>query len=144
MNTTWLIIWLAGVIIFGIVEGATIQLVAIWFAVGSVGALAACSLGAPVWAQLTVFLALSALLLAFLRPIIKRFEVTRLERTNVDALIGKTAVVTEDIDNAEQNGAARISGVTWTARSLDGSKITVGSNVTIERVEGAKLIVSKL
>ena len=64
-------------------------------------------------------------------------------RTNVDALVGKKARVTAEIDNDEARGTAMVSGQEWTARSADGSRIPKDTMVQIQAVSGVKLIVSK-
>ena len=40
-------------------------------------------------------------------------------QTNVNSLIGKKAVVIQDIDNLAQTGQVRINDIEWTARSAD-------------------------
>ena len=141
MNTTWLIIWLVAVIVFAVVEIATIQLVAIWFSVGAVCGMLACSLGAPEWVQLLVFGVVSLILLLLTRPFVKRFLNFKHVRTNADRLIGRIAIVTQSVCNLESRGAVIISGLTWTARSEDGTDIEEGEKVIIKAIEGSKLIV---
>ena len=65
-------------------------------------------------------------------------------RTNVDSLIGRTAVVTQDIDNLKGTGAAVVNGQTWTARAReDGQKLAEGTVVKICSISGVKLIVEE-
>ena len=136
------VFWLIAVVALAIIELATMQLVAIWIAIGGVCALVAQTLGCPLWAQFAVFIAVSALLLVFTRPICRRFLAVKKVNTNADRLIGTLAVVSENIDNLAQTGRAQISGVSWMARSDDSSKISKGKRVKVERIEGVKLIVS--
>jgi Membrane protein implicated in regulation of membrane protease activity len=143
MNITLLIVWLIAVIVFAVAEIVTIQLVAIWFAVGAVCSMVACSFGAPFWVQLLVFGVVSLILLLLTRPLVKRFIKVKHERTNADRLIGRTALVTQRISNPESRGTVTISGVTWTARSADGAEIAEGEKAVIRQIEGSKLIVSK-
>lgn len=143
MNTTLLIIWLAAVIIFAVVEIVTIQLVAIWLAVGSVAAMIACTLGSPLWVQIMVFGAVSLILLLLTRPLVKRLIKVKPVSTNADRLIGKAAIVTESIYNLKAHGTVVISGITWNARSEDNSEIEKGEKVIIKAIEGSKLIVAK-
>ena len=73
----------------------------------------------------------------------KYFNKTR-ERTNADRLIGRTAVVAQDIDNTSGTGEAVVAGMIWTARSsVEGHKILKGDTVKILNISGAKLIVRK-
>jgi len=101
MNTTWLVIWFAAVVLFAVFEMATASLVAIWFAVGAVCSMAACSLGAPVWVQIIVFGVVSLTLLLLTRPLVKKFLKVKHVRTSADRLIGRTAIVTQSLCNLE-------------------------------------------
>ena len=71
----------------------------------------------------------------------KKFLTPRYQATNADRVLGRTARVTETIDNDSASGAVYVDGKTWTARSADGSVLPAGSRVEIRRMEGVKLIV---
>ena len=138
----WL--WLCAAVLFGVVEAATAGLVSVWFAVGSVGAFFAALADLSMTVQLVVFAAVSAAALAVTRPLVARFGRSRHVPTNLDRVIGRTAGVTEDIDNDAATGAVYVDGKTWTARSACGEVIPAGSRVEIERMEGVKLFVKKI
>ncbi len=138
----WL--WLCAAVLFGAVEAATAGLVSVWFAVGSVGAFFAALAGLNVTVQLVIFAVVSAAALAVTRPLVARFGKSRHVPTNLDRVIGRTAGVTEDIDNDAATGAVYVDGKTWTARSAGGEVIPAGSRVEIQRMEGVKLFVKKL
>ncbi len=59
----------------------------------------------------------------------------------MDRLIGKTAVVTKNIDNELGEGMVNVEGMTWSARSRDGNLIPKGETVEIDYISGVKLIV---
>lgn len=132
--------WVSLIVVFLIIEALTTQLVTIWFAVGAGGALVAQLLNAPEWVQWIIFIAVSGVLLLATRPIAKRIK-KKVQPTNVDALIGKTAIVSEAIDNTAGKGQVKVEGNVWSARSLDGSKIQEGEEAVVRTVEGVKLIV---
>lgn len=138
MIVLWGVIIIAGII----VELMTVQFVSIWFSLASVVSLVLAGIGAPLWAQLSVFIAVTALLLILTRPLVIRLR-GGLVRTNADLNIGKTAIVTEDIDNERSKGRATVGGVSWMAISEDGSTILTGESVIIKDIAGAKLIVAK-
>lgn len=98
-------------------------------------------LGVPALLQWTVFIAVSAGLLALLRPVLKKYLRVKPTKTNADRLVGQEALVTEEIDNLRETGAIRINGVLWTAKSADDTQIPIGTRVVIERIEGAKVYV---
>ena len=136
------VFWLVCFVLFLIMEAIIPGLVCIWFAAGAMAALAL-SFFLPLWLQLIFFIVVSLVTLFAARPFIKRSVNSTAVPTNLDMVIGKEAVVTEDIDNLRGTGAAVVSGKTWTARSSDDSPIPAGKHVEIIRIEGVKLIVSQ-
>src|SRR4051794_489029 len=71
-----------------------------------------------------VFVVISGLAFAFLRPIAKRhMEQPPVTRTGTDALVGQSAIVLERIANDEGVGCVRIGGEVWTARSLEDTTV---------------------
>ncbi len=134
--------WLVLMVVFIIAESQTVTLVSAWFAVGALAALVANLLGAEIWLQVVLFLAVSGICLALLRPITRKYFTPKLTRTNVDAMSGKTCVVITDIDNLASCGQVKIGDVEWTARSTTGEPIPAGTQVKIERVEGVKVYVT--
>lgn len=134
-------VWLGALVILAIVEASTVSLVSIWFVGGSLAALIATLLGAPLWLQIVLFLVVSILLLLCLRPLIRKYHSPKKIQTNAPANIGKLAIVTEDIDNLHGLGAVKLSGLVWTARSTNGKPIEAGSIVRVTKIEGVKLFV---
>ena len=138
------LVWLVLLLIFAASEAATVGLTSIWFAAGALAALIAALLGGPLWVQITLFLAVTLLCLAAVRPLAKKHLNSRVERTNADRAIGQEALVTEAIDNIQGRGAVIIHGVTWTARSQDGLPIPDGTMVRVLRIEGVKVFVERV
>ncbi|MBQ4045560.1 MAG: NfeD family protein [Lachnospiraceae bacterium] len=137
----WLII--CGVLI--VMEMSTVSLTTIWFAGGAFIAFIVQKLGFGFTGQLLVFAIVSLVLLIFTRPIVKKHLNTRTTRTNVEAMEGKTGVVTEKISNLKDTGLVRVAGQIWTARSHDdGEEFEKGDQVQVLRVSGVKLIVKRL
>ena len=136
------IVWVVLMVVFLVVEAATAGLTCIWFAIGSLAALIAALFDAQIWLQIVWFLVISFVTLYFTRPLVKKYVNSRSQPTNADMVIGKEALVTEDIDNVESTGAVSVGGKVWTARSADGGLIKSGAIVTVLRIEGVKLIVS--
>lgn len=134
--------WLALTIVFVIVEAVTAELVSVWFIGGALAAMVCALLHTRVLVQAAVFVLVSALLLALLRPALKKLLHVKPTRTNADRLLGQSALVIEEIDNLQGTGAIRVGGVLWTAKNLTDEPIKVGARVTIERIEGAKVYVT--
>ncbi len=134
--------WLVLLVVFLLAETQTVTLISTWFAVGSLAALVANLLGADIWLQVVLFLAISGVCLALLRPIARKYFTPKLTRTNVDAIVGKTCKVVATINNDAACGQIRIGDVEWTARSTTGEPIPVDTQVKIDRVEGVKAYVT--
>ena len=136
-------IWLGALVFFAVLEVSTSALVSVWFMGGSLTALIAALLGAPLWLQLVLFFAVSAVLLFLLRPLAKKYFTPRKVATNARGNIGKTAIVTETVDNLKGTGAVKIAGVRWSARSTDDSVLEEGTLVRIADIQGVKVCVEK-
>ena len=137
-------IWLGLMVLFLVAEAATAGMVSLWFAGGALAALAVTLLGGRLWLQLTAFLAISAVLLLLLRPVVRRFVNPRIIPTNADSVIGTVGIVTEDIDNVEACGRVKVGTMSWSARSTSGSPLTQGLRVRVDRIEGVKVFVSEV
>lgn len=136
-------IWLGLVILFLIVEAACpIHLVSLWFAAGSLTALAVFYLHGPLWLQITAFLVVSCALLAALWPLTKKFLNPGHTATNVDSVIGSVGYVTAAIDIVSATGQVKLGGMEWTARSTSGAPLAEGILVRVDRIEGVKVFVS--
>lgn len=140
MTTTWLIIFVACIVI----EIITMGLTTIWFAGGSLVAAVSAAFSAPLWLQLLLFVVVSFVLLYFTRPIaVKYFNKDRI-KTNVESLIGKQAIVISEIDNLQGIGQVTVGGQEWSARTVkDGITLPVGCVVVIRAINGVKLMVEE-
>lgn len=140
-NETMSVIWLILMLVLAVMEAATTQLVTIWFALGALSALLASVFHAPVWLQVTLFAAVSAVSLALTRPLARKLTRTGKVPTNADRVVEQTGVVRDTIDNTRATGTVLVGGSVWTARSADGAAIPAGTRVRVDRIEGVKVIV---
>ena len=122
----------------------TLGLTTIWFAGGALIATIASALGAPVYVQVALFIVASMALLLFTRPLaVKYFNKDR-AKTNIESFIGRTAIVTSEINNIQGIGQVTVGGQEWTARSSsDNIILEIGEITTILAIQGVKLIVEK-
>lgn len=138
------IYWLILFIILLVIEIATLGLTTIWFAAGALVAFIAAVLGLGVGIQIILFFLSSLILLIFTRPIAVKYLNKTRTKTNAESLLGKTAVVTESIDNLRNMGTAVVNGQEWTARALsDDIRIEKDMEVTIIEIKGVKLMVEE-
>ena len=136
-------IWVALAIVFLIVEAACpIHLVSIWFVAGSLVAMIAAMLHWALWLQITLFVLVSGILLATLWPLVRKYLNPKVEKTNVDAVIGSTGLVTVAIDNLTATGQVKLGAMEWTARSTTGEALAAGTVVRVDNIEGVKVYVS--
>ena len=143
MKNPMSVVWLVLMIVFAVAEAATLGLTSIWFAFGSLAAMAASLLGANWVVQLVVFLAVSAVLLYFTRPLAQKYFGGAKTRTNADRVVGMHGLVIQRIDNEQASGQVRVGSQVWTARSADGSVIGEGETVVVRSISGVKLMVEK-
>lgn len=145
--STEAIFWLVAMVIFLVVEMATISLVSVWFVGGSLAAFLVSFAVHEPWIEVLVFLGVSLVLLLLVRPMAAKFSVKKKDQihSGAQALVGKRAVVTEDIDNLHAKGEVQINGQYWGAKTED-DDITISKDkvVTVEDVEGVRLIVREI
>ena len=136
------IVWLVLMVVFIVTEASTVTMVSLWFAAGALVALIASLLHWAVWLQITLFLVVSGVLLASLRPLVRRHLTPKLTRTNVEAVVGTTGLVTSSIDNVAAAGQVKLGAMVWTARSTTGETIPEGTLVRVDRIVGVKAFVA--
>ena len=141
MEYAMLIFWIILFIVLIVIEAVTAQLVTIWFAAGAAAAIVAELLNALPWLQWLMFIIVSVITLIATRPLVRKATKQKIQPTNADRFIGQTAVVTEKIDNIAGKGQVSVNGIIWTARSSDNTVIETEQKVTVEKIEGVKLIV---
>ena len=135
------ILWIAAMVVFGILEAATVNMVSVWFVGGALAALIVQLLGGSPWLQLAAFLVVSGGLLAALRPFVRKFVSPNKTATNADRAIGREAYLTETADNLHETGALKLDGKVWTVRSATGEVLEAGTLVKIVDLQGVKLFV---
>lgn len=142
--------WLALAIALLVLELITVQLVSVWFAMGAgvtaiVTAIVESAGGSldVVW-QVAIFVVVSGVLLLSTRKLaLKLLKKNKKQETNLELNIGKIAVVTERIDNVRGEGAVKINGLEWSARSVDDSIIEKEELVIFKEIQGNKALVER-
>ena len=136
------IIWLGLTAAFLIAEAATVTVISLWFAAGSLAAMVMALVGGAVWMQAITFLLVSMAALTALRPLTRKYLTPKLTPTNVDSVIGSIGIVTTAIDNVSASGQVKLNGMDWSARSTSGEPIEAGTKVRVDKIEGVKAFVS--
>lgn len=138
LYTPWF--WFGIAIVCALIEGATLGLTTIWFAISAVLTIFVSLFRPPLYIQCGIFVLTALLLFFFTRPIALKLLHIRREKTNADNLIGKKAYVLQTITKWDK-GLVKVNGTVWTAASRDGSDIPKKSECLIEKIEGVTLIV---
>jgi membrane protein implicated in regulation of membrane protease activity len=139
------IVWLIVAVALAVGEVLTVSFYLFPFALGATAAAIADLAGGGSTAQALAFVVVTALSLGVVRPIARRhIRTPPALRTGTAALVGRTAVVLETIDNDRGRGAVRIEGEVWTARALDeDAVIEQGRRVTVIDIKGATALVTE-
>jgi membrane protein implicated in regulation of membrane protease activity len=134
--------WLATGGVLLVIEMLTVNLLFASLAFSALLAAVASALGFNVLIQGALFGLGAAGSLLILRPIalrhLKKSPVG--QSTNVDALVGAPAIALSLVTDRE--GLVKLSGETWSARSISG-QIQDGSSVEVVAIEGATAVVKQ-
>ena len=139
------ILWLILMIVFLMVESASVMLVSIWFAAGALAAMLVAMFNGNLIVQIIAFIIVAIGLLYATKPWSKKFIDTKKESTNADRAIGQEVRVMERVSNLDQTGKAIVHGMEWTVRTEDDNIIIEqGELVRVLRIAGVKLIVERV
>jgi membrane protein implicated in regulation of membrane protease activity len=135
------IVWLIVAAVLGVAELLTTTLA---FGLIAIAAVAAAVVGAfhlSFALQLVAFAVAAGAGLGFVRPIaIKHIKQPPALRTGVAALVGRSAIVLEEV--TEHGGRVRIDGEEWSSRPYDETLvIPVGTKVDVMQIKGATVLV---
>lgn len=133
--------WFITFLILLFIELITVNLVTIWFAIGSLGALITASITDMVVIQIIVFIVLSVVSLIVTKPIVKKIRTRKITPTNLDRVIGRIGTVTKKITK-DSYGEVKVEGSIWTAKA--NKEIREKSQVKVLKIEGVKLLVEEI
>jgi membrane protein implicated in regulation of membrane protease activity len=141
---TWHILVIAGIVAF------TVEIFTAGFIAGSVGigflfSAIGSYFGLDIKWNILLFSVGVVLTFFLIRPIITKYGYNKNKiKTNKDALIDKTGIVTQQINNIENTGRVKIDGDDWRAISKGNEIIDAGSIVKVIATESITLIVEPL
>ena len=134
-------IWLGLVITLTFIEVLTTNLVTIWYIVSALIALVLSFFVDNYLIQFSVFVIIGTVLLFTTRDYLLKLLVKNKEKTNLDRVIGMTAIVTEEISK-NNPGEVKVDGKKWTA--VASKEIKVDSTVKVLEIDGVKLKVEEV
>ena len=141
MEMTQTTVWLILVIMFLVIEIATVGLTCIWFAGGSLAGMILSMLDVHIGWQIVGAIIVTAVLLIFTRPFLIKYVTSKQAKTNYEQLIGQTICIRETVDNLAQTGSALVNGQEWTVRATKEVTLQAGTLAKIIEISGVKLMV---
>ena len=133
--------WLILFVILIFVELSTVNFVSIWFALGALITALLSLVVKDLTIQFIIFTLTSVLFFFLTKPFVNKLTKGKKVPTNLDRVIGKIGIVTEDITKLEP-GEVKVDGKRWSALST--KKIEKGSKVEILSIDGVKLHVKEV
>jgi membrane protein implicated in regulation of membrane protease activity len=138
------VLWLVLAVALAIGEAFTVTFFVLMFSVGALAAAGVAALGGDLLVQAVVFIAVSALSIGAIRPIIVRHAKAALEVPDtpfgIEAMAGTHATVLEEVDG--EHGMIKHGGEIWQARAVDSNeKYLPGERVRVVQVDGGIAIV---
>lgn len=137
MTFMWMVIF----ILLILLEVMTVNLVSIWFALGSLSSFILSFFVKDSSWQIALFILVSFISLLLTRKFVSKIRDCQMVPTNLDRVIGQIGVVTEEVNKLEP-GEVKVDGKRWTA--VSSKKIDVGSKVEILSIDGVKLKVKEI
>ena len=135
--------WLAlGLVLIALELAASGGFYIIFFGVAAVvvAILQLAGLSGPTWMQLALFSILAVVSLMFFRSPMLRWMKLDAAGTDVDSLVGETAVVKQDIP-AGEIGRVELRGTAWSARNRGSVLLTTGRRCVVVGVDRLMLII---
>ncbi|MBO0810877.1 MAG: NfeD family protein [Microlunatus sp.] len=136
----WMI-WVAIAAGLGVAELVATTLDLALLGVAALGAAGLAAFGLPIGIQFVGFCISAVLLMALVRPVVRRHMLTTPPvRSGVARLVGKEAITLTDVER--NSGRVKIGGEEWTARPYD-SDLVIPKDTTVEifAIEGATALV---
>lgn len=135
-------IWCIAALLLFIVEIFTTGFGVLCIALGCVGSAIASTAGLGINGQIAAFCITGGVSFITIRPVLLKCFCKSVS-TNTEALIGRPAIVTEEINNANNAGRIKVDGDSWKAISRDGTIIPVNEKVIIIQINSTVLTVKK-
>lgn len=137
-------IWLIAAGIFFVGEIFTAGFLIFWLGFGALLAMVVSFFTSNIIIQMAVFVISSGIFILATKPLINKFVKKDVVPTNVYSIIGKPAIVIEDINWETGTGQIKVEGEVWSAKTNDSVIIPKGSEVEIESIDGVKAFVKPI
>lgn len=138
-------IWIIVALGFFILEIFTPGFAVACLSIGAIGSAIGTAFGCELKFQILIFALVTLLAFVLIRPLVLKFFYSKSENvaTNVDALIGRQAIVSEEIKPVI-GGRVKVDGDDWKAVTADGKSVEAGKIVRILKVDSVILTVEEI
>ncbi len=134
--------WLIAAGIFFIIEMATVGFLVFWFGVGALITMLVSFFVPNPYIQAVVFLVTSTLLIFLTKPFVNKFiNKDKKVATNAYSIIGRTGIVTKEINPIEGTGQIKVAGEVWSAKTDLNEVIPENTKVEVIQIDGVKAVV---
>lgn len=133
-------IWVAVLVLCGIIEASTLSLTTIWAAIAAIPMIFISKTSLSLKWQLLIFAGLTLVLLLATRPLAKKMIYSK-KAKDVNSLVDQEVTVTKTITPHEKGLVKTENGVTWNAKSANQDDIAENSICKITDVQGNTLTV---
>lgn len=136
--------WLIAAGIFFIIEMATVGFLVFWFGIGALITMVLSFFVSNIYIQAAVFVITSTLLIFLTKPFVNKFvNKEKSVATNAYSIIGRTGIVTTEINPIMGTGQVKIGGEVWSAKTASDSDEVIPENTEIEvvQIDGVKAVV---
>lgn len=137
-------IWLIAAGAFFIGEIFTVGFLIFWLGIGALITMLVSFFTTNIIIQMAVFVISSGLLIFATKPLVNKIAKKDVVPTNVYSVVGKKAIVIEDIDWTTGKGQIKSEGEVWSAKTKEQVNIPAGSEVEIVSIEGVKAYVKPI
>ena len=135
--------WLIAAGIFFIIEIATVGFLVFWFGIGALIAMVCSFFISDIYIQAIIFIITSTLLIFLTKPFVNKFlSKDKKVATNAYSIIGRTAIVTQEINSLAGTGQIKVAGEKWSAKTISDEIIPKDSEVEITQIDGVKAVVT--
>lgn len=143
------IIWLIAGAVLLVIELLSGIVATLCVAVGCLAAAAVALVGCGIELQLAAMAVGVILAFMFIAPMVNRIRRHKAAHreaynSNMNALIGREAIMIKAYKNEAEPGRARIDGDNWQVRSADGEPIDCGEHVAVTGYDSIILIVKRI
>lgn len=136
--------WAIAALLLVVGEIFTSTFALICLAIGAAAAAIAAAVGCIIEMQLVWFIVGTIASFLIVRPLLRKLSKVDEVPTNADALIGRKATVSEEINPQAGTGRVAIDGDDWKAESENDEPIEKGAKVVVVSRESIILTVKKL